>query len=33
MDLEFTCGCVSKLLTEVAIHLGLNLILKTSILL
>ena len=33
MDLELACGCVSKLLHEVAIDLGLNLIVKTSILL
>ena len=33
MDLEFARGRVSKLLSEVAIDLGLNLIVKTSILL
>ena len=33
MDLEFACGRVSKLLMEVAIDLGLNLIVKASILL
>ena len=33
MDLELTRGCVSKLLMEVAIDLGLNLIVKISILL
>ena len=33
MDSELTPGCVSKLLMEVAIDLGLNLIVKTPILL
>ena len=33
IDLEFEHGCVSKLPPEVAIDLGLNLIVKTSILL
>ena len=33
MDLELAHGHVSKLLLEVAIDLGLNLIVKTSILL
>ena len=33
MDLELACGRVSKLLYEVAIDLGLNLIVKISILL
>ena len=33
VDSELTRGCVSKLLHEVAIYLGLNLIVKTSILL
>ena len=33
MDLELACGRVSKLLLEVAIDLGLNLIVKTLILL
>ena len=33
IDLEFEHGCVSKLPSEVAIDLGLNLIVKTSILL
>ena len=33
MDLEFTRGRVSKLLYEIAIDLGLNLIVKFSILL
>ena len=33
MDLEYARGHVSKLLHEVAIELGLNLIVKTSILL
>ena len=32
MDLELIHGCVSKLLLEVAIDLGLNLIIKISIL-
>ena len=32
MDSELACGRVSKLLLEVAIDLGLNLIIKTSIL-
>ena len=32
VDSEFARGCVSKLLLEVAIDLGLNLIIKTSIL-
>ena len=32
VDLEFARGCVSKLLLEVVIDLGLNLIVKTSIL-
>ena len=32
IDLELARGCVSKLLPEVAIDLGLNLIVKTSIL-
>ena len=32
MDLEFARGRVSKLLLEVVIDLGLNLIVKTSIL-
>ena len=31
VDLEFARGCVSKLLLEVVIDLGLNLIVKTSI--
>ena len=31
VDLEFARGRVSKLLLEVAIDLGLNMILKTSI--
>ena len=30
MDLELVCGRVSKLLHEVVINLGLNLIVKTS---
>ena len=33
MNLELICGRVSKLLLEIAIDLGLNLIVKTSILL
>ena len=33
MDLELARGRISKLLMEVAIDLGLNLIVKTSILL
>ena len=33
MDSELACGRVSKLLMEVAIDLGLNLIVKTSIIL
>ena len=33
MNLELACGYVSKLQHEVAIDLGLNLIVKTSILL
>ena len=33
MDSELTCGRVSKLLHEIAIDLGLNLIVKISILL
>ena len=33
MDSELACGHVSKLLLEVAIDLGLNLIVKNSILL
>ena len=33
MDSKFAHDCVSKLLLEVAIDLGLNLIVKTSILL
>ena len=33
MDLELARGCVYKLLHEIAIDLGLNLIVKTSILL
>ena len=32
MDSEFTCDRINKLLHEVAIDLGLNLIVKTSIL-
>ena len=32
VDLELAHGCVSKLLLKVAIDLGLNLIVKTSIL-
>ena len=32
VDLELTCGRISKLLLEVAIDLRLNLIVKTSIL-
>ena len=32
VDLELIDGCVSKLLLEVAIDLGLNLIIKISIL-
>ena len=31
VDLKLAHGCVSKLLLEVAIDLGLNLIVKTSI--
>ena len=31
VDSELACGCVSKLLLEVAIDLGLNLIVKISI--
>ena len=31
VDSEFVCGRVSKLLLEVTIDLGLNLIVKTSI--
>ena len=33
MDSELTCDCVSKLLFDVAVDLGLNLIVKNSILL
>ena len=33
VDSELACGYVNKLLLEVAIDLGLNLIIKTSILL
>ena len=32
VDLEFACGHVNKLLLEIAIDLGLNLILKTLVL-
>ena len=32
MNLEFACGCINKLLLEVAVDLELNLIVKTSIL-
>ena len=32
INLELTCDCVSKLLLEVVIDLGLNLIVKTLIL-
>ena len=32
-EFGLTCGCVSKLLLEIAIDLGLNFIVKTSILL
>ena len=33
MDSELACGRVSKLLLEITIDLGLNMIVKTSILL